>query len=731
MATHGNNSLTNTKNNMALMEKYTGPVWPGKPYPLGANFDGQGVNFALFSENALGVKLCLFHGPGDKKEYTQIQVMENTDHVWHIYLPGIKPGQAYAYRVFGKYRPAEGQRFNSQKLLLDPYAKAICGPTNITDKMFGYVQDPKAKKPDVRKDSRDSADEVNKCLVVDPGFDWEGVERPDTLMHNSIIYELHVKGFTARHPDIPENERGTFKALASPAVIGYFQKLGVTAVELMPVHHFVHNKFLLDNDLVNYWGYNSIGYFAPHAQYSLSGDCGGQVNEFKEMVKAFHRAGIEVILDVVYNHTGEGDMLGPTLCFRGIDNQNYYRLDSKNPRYYVDYTGTGNTLNLLSSRTLQLVMDSLRYWALEMKVDGFRFDLASTLARGLYDVGKLSTFLDTIHQDPVISQLKLIAEPWDLGEGGYQVGNFPVLWAEWNGKYRDSVRKFWRGDESQVMELAYRLSGSSDLYKDNGKLPSASINFVTCHDGFTLHDLVSYNEKHNEANKENNNDGENHNISWNSGAEGPTDDKKIIKLREQRKRSFLATLMFSQGVPMLSHGDEYGRTQNGNNNAYCQDNELTWFDWNWNKIQKNLFEFTSQIIEIRKSQPVTHKRRYFKGRKIFGKEVRDIRWLNTDGNDMTEDELNTSFIRCLGMLLNGELMTEMDEKGEVIKDDILLLMVNSYWEPLSFSLPHLDVTNEWEVLIDTSLDQQPTGEEDILDVYEIQGRSLVLLKNVP
>ncbi len=713
------------------MEKYSGPVWPGKPYPLGANFDGKGINFALFSENAMGVKLCLFHSPSDKKEYAQIPVMENTDHVWHVYLPGLKPGQAYAFRVFGKYRPAEGQRFNSQKLLLDPYAKAICGPTNITGKMFGYVLDPKAKKPDVRKDSRDSADEVNKCIVVDTAFDWEGIERPEILMHNSIIYELHVKGFTARHPDIPENERGTYKALGSEPVINYFRNLGITTVELMPVHHFVHNKFLLDNNLVNYWGYNSIGYFAPHAQYSLGGECGGQVREFKEMVKAYHKAGIEVILDVVYNHTGEGDHFGPTLCFRGIDNQNYYRLDSKNPRYYVDYTGTGNTLNLLSARTLQLVMDSLRYWAIDMKVDGFRFDLASTLARGLYDVGKLSTFLDTIHQDPVISQLKLIAEPWDLGQGGYQVGNFPVLWAEWNGKYRDSVRKFWRGDESQVMELAYRLSGSSDLYKDNGKLPSASINFVTCHDGFTLNDLVSYNEKHNEANKEDNKDGENNNISWNSGTEGPTDDKKIVNLREQRKRSFLATLLFSQGVPMLSHGDEYGRTQEGNNNAYCQDNELTWFNWKWNARQKDLFEFTRNIIEIRKSQPVTHKRRYFKGRKIFGQEVRDIRWLNTDGNDMTEGELNTSFIRCLGMLLNGELMTEVDEVGEVIKDDILLLIVNSFWEPISFTLPHLDVTNEWEILIDTSRNKQPENEEDILDVYEIQGRSLVLLKNIP
>ena len=666
-----------------------------------------------------------------KRSILKYSLRKTTDYVWHVYLPGIGPGQAYGYRVFGPYRPVEGQRFNSQKLLLDPYAKAICGPTNISSDMFGYVMDPMAKKPDVKKNPIDSAGVMNKCIVADTSFDWEGVEQPDTLMHNSIIYELHVKGFTALHPDIPEHERGTYKGLSSPPVMDYLKKLGITAVELMPVHHFVHSKFLLDNGLVNYWGYNSIGYFAPHAEYSVSGQCGGQVREFKEMVKAFHREGIEVILDVVYNHTGEGDQFGPTLCFRGIDNQNYYRLDPKTARNYVDYTGTGNTLNLLSSRTLQLVMDSLRYWALEMKVDGFRFDLASTLARGLYDVGKLSTFLDTIHQDPVISQLKLIAEPWDLGEGGYQVGNFPVLWAEWNGKYRDSVRKFWRGDESQVKELAYRLSGSSDLYKDNGKLPSASINFVTCHDGFTLHDLVSYNEKHNKDNNEDNNDGENHNISWNTGAEGQTNDEKILRLREQRKRSFLATLMFSQGVPMLSHGDEYGRTQNGNNNAYCQDNEITWFNWNWDKRQKALFDFTRKVIEIRKSQPVTHKRRYFKGREIFGKDVRDIRWLSTDGNDMTESELNTNFIRCLGMLLNGELMTETDETGEVIKDDILLLIVNSYWEPISFTLPHLDVTNEWEVLIDTSKTEQPAEGNDILDVYEIKGRSLVLLKNIP
>jgi isoamylase len=520
------------------MEKYIGKIWPGKPYPLGANYDGNGVNFALFSEHATAVKLCLFHTPEDKEEYTQINLTEVTDFNWHIYLPGIKPGQVYAYRVYGRYLPKEGFRFNPHKLLIDPYAKAICGKIMVNDKMFGYVGDKEAKQPDLKKDVRNNADIMNKCIVVDTEFDWEDVKKPDIEMHNSIIYELHVKGFTAKHGAIAPSERGTYKGLASPVVIDYFKNLGITAIELMPVHHFAHDKFLIDKGLRNYWGYNTIGFFAPHAEYSASGMNGEQVKEFKEMVKAYHKAGIEVILDVVYNHTCESNHLGPTLSFRGIDNLNYYRLNEKDKQMYLDYTGTGNTLNMLSAHTLQMVMDSLRYWINEMQIDGFRFDLASALARGLYDVGKLSTFLDTIHQDPVISQCKLIAEPWDLGQGGYQVGNFPVLWAEWNGKYRDSVRRFWRGDESQVRDLAYRLSGSSDLYQDNGKLPSASINFFTCHDGFTLHDLVSYNRKHNKANNEDNRDGEEHNLSWNTGVEGPTDDEKIIELREKRKRNF-------------------------------------------------------------------------------------------------------------------------------------------------------------------------------------------------
>lgn len=712
------------------MENYKGRIWPGEPYPLGANYDGEGVNFALFSEHATGVKLCFFHSPDDTEEYTQISLTEVTDHIWHVYLPDVKPGQLYGYRVYGRYMPRKGYRFNPHKLLIDPYAKAISGRIEISEVMFGYPVETTTKNFDLKKDIRNSAGVVKKCVVIDTEFDWEGDQQPNTDMHNSIIYELHVKGLTALHPDIPENERGTYKALSSPVIIDYFRQLGITAVELMPVHHFVHDKFLLDHGLTNYWGYNSVGFFAPHAEYSASGMNGEQVREFKEMVKSYHKAGIEVILDVVYNHTCEGDHLGPTLSFRGIDNFNYYRLNEEDKRLYTDYTGTGNTMNMLSPRTLQLVMDSLRYWVNDMHVDGFRFDLASALARGLYEVGRLSTFLDTIHQDPVISQCKLIAEPWDLGEGGYQVGSFPVLWAEWNGKYRDSVRKFWRGDESQVKDLAYRLSGSSDLYEDNGKLPSASINFCTCHDGFTLNDLVSYNEKHNEANKEENSDGEDHNLSWNSGAEGPTDDQEIIAVREQLKRNFLTTLMVSQGVPMISHGDEYGRTQLGNNNAYCQDNGITWMNWEWDDRQKALFEFVRKIIELRKNHPVMHRRRYFKGRKIYGKEVRDIRWLNTDGTDMTEEEWNTSFIRCMGMLLNGKFIYEVNKYGEPIRHDTLLIIVNSFWESISFTFPFEDVSNEWSVLIDTSTGEVDENGRIISDVYKMAPRSLVLLKNL-
>jgi len=712
------------------VQKYTGKLLPGKPYPLGATYDGNGVNFALFSENATGVKLCLFGQGDDDQVYEVIDIDEVTDYVWHVFIPDLKPGQRYGYRVYGRYLPKKGIRFNPQKLLVDPYAKAIEGRIEVKDSMFDYAFDRDLKKNIFEKNTLDSAAEINKCVVIDTSFDWEGVEKPDIPMHDSIIYELHVKGFTATHPDIPEEDRGTYRGLSNQKIIDYFRDLGVTAIELMPIHHFVHNKFLLDQGLSNYWGYNSIGFFAPHAEYSATGMHGEQVNEFREMVKAYHRNGIEVILDVVYNHTGVGNHLGPSLAFRGIDNQNYYRMDPSKPLYYTDYTGTGNTLNMLSSRTLQLVMDSLRYWANEMQVDGFRFDLASALARGLYDVGKLSTFLDTIHQDPTISQLKLIAEPWDLGEGGYQVGNFPVLWAEWNGKYRDSVRKFWRGDESQVSELAYRLSGSSDLYQDNGKLPSSSINFVTAHDGFTLHDLVSYDHKYNEANGEGNKDGEGHNLSWNSGEEGPTDDPEILALREKRKRNFLSTLLLSQGVPMISHGDEYGRSQLGNNNAYCQDNEIAWMNWNWTKEQQQLFEFTRRIIAIRKEHPVTHRRRYFKNRQIQGEGIKDIRWLNTDGIDMSQEEWDTSFIRCMGMLLNGELMQEMDEYGNNLRSDILLILVNSYWEPISFTLPHEVVGAQWKVLVDTDREDRAAQEEVVQNVYQIQARSLVLLKNL-
>ncbi|MEX0983301.1 MAG: glycogen debranching protein GlgX [Bacteroidales bacterium] len=712
------------------MKNYTGKVLPGKPYPLGANYDGEGVNFALYSENATGIKLCLFNNSDDHQNYEELDIHEVTDYVWHAYLPGIRPGQLYGYRVYGRYQPKKGIRFNPQKLLIDPYAKAIHGRIEVKDSMFDYTFGTNVKKNVFEKNIVDSAGEMNKSVVIDTSFDWEGVRKPETPMHNSIIYELHVKGFTATHPDIPENERGTYKGLANPKIIEYFKNLGVTAIELMPIHHFVHNKFLLDKGLSNYWGYNSIGFFAPHAEYCSSGMSGDQVTEFKEMVKAYHRAGIEVILDVVYNHTGEGNHLGPSLAFRGIDNLNYYRMNPKKPLYYTDYTGTGNTLNMLNSRTLQLVMDSLRYWATEMQVDGFRFDLASTLARGLYDVGKLSTFLDTIHQDPTISQLKLIAEPWDLGEGGYQVGNFPVLWAEWNGKYRDSVRKFWRGDESQVSELAYRLSGSSDLYQDNGKLPSSSINFVTAHDGFTLHDLVSYNEKYNLENGEDNKDGESHNISWNSGVEGPTDDEEIIALREKRKRNFLGTLLLSQGVPMISHGDEYGRTQRGNNNAYCQDNELAWMDWNWNEHQKRLYDFTKRVIAIRNRFPVIHPRRYFKNRQIVGEGIKDIRWLNTDGLDMSKEEWETSFIRCMGMLLNGKLMEGVDEYGNSLQGDILLVLVNSYWEPVTFTLPHEGVSSNWKVLMYTDNPEVEESEKHVLSVFKIAGRSMVLLKNM-
>ncbi len=702
------------------------PVWPGTPYPLGANWDGEGVNFAIFSENATAVILCLFDSDNEK-EIAQIKFTEHTDQVWHAYLPGIKPGQLYGYRVYGPWKPEKGLPFNENNLLLDPYSKAINGSIDWSDALFGYhVNNPDKNRHLIKTDS-DSAEGMNKSIVIDPYFDWEGDKCPNIPLHKSIIYELHVKGFTATHPKLDPNVRGTYKALAHPDVLAYLKELGITAVELLPVHQFVNDRILKDKGLSNYWGYNSIGFFAPHFAYSSSGSSGQQVVEFKEMVKALHKEDIEVILDVVSNHTAEGNHFGPTLCFKGIDNKAYYRLVSEHEQFYMDYTGTGNTLNMVHPRSLQLVMDSLRYWVTEMHIDGFRFDLASTLARGLHDVGKLSTFLDTIHQDPIISQVKLIAEPWDVGEGGYQVGNFPVLWAEWNGKYRDSVRRFWKGDESQVVELAHRLSGSSDLYMLNGRQPSASINFITAHDGFTLNDLVSYDEKHNEANKEGNRDGENHNLSWNCGVEGPTDDPEIINLREQQKRNFMATLLLSQGVPMICSGDEYGRTQFGNNNVYCQDNEISWFNWEWEDKHREFFEFTRNLISITRKSPVFHRRRFFQGRHLHGQDVKDIRWIRTDGNDMTDEEWNTAFVKTLGMLLNGKEMNEVDEKGNIVKDRIFLVLVNSHWEPVEFILPQNGDT-EWEILLDTSdpnvsFKEKPHKES----TYSLNSRSLSML----
>lgn len=707
----------------------TQPIWPGRPYPLGATCDDEGVNFALFSENATGVTLCLFDH--DEKETARVKVTEHTDQVWHVYLPGIQAGQLYGYRVDGPWDPENGLLFNESHLLLDPYAKAINGRIDWSDAMFGYDVQRDDEDRDLYKKEFDSADGMPKSIVIDPRFDWEGDQSPNIPLHKSIIYEAHVKGLTATHPELDPSVRGTYKGLADPKVIDYLKQLGVTAVELMPVHQFVNDRHLVENGLSNYWGYNSIGFFSPHSSYSSSGTAGQQVVEFKEMVKALHRAGLEVILDVVYNHTAEGNHYGPTLCFKGIDNKAYYRLVEDNPRFYMDYTGTGNSLNMLHPRALQLVMDSLRYWITEMHVDGFRFDLASTLARGLMEVGKLSTFLDTIHQDPIISQVKLIAEPWDIGEGGYQVGNFPVLWAEWNGKYRDSVRKFWRADESQVAELAYRLSGSSDLYKLNGRQPSASINFITAHDGFTLNDLVSYNEKHNEANGEDNNDGESHNNSWNCGVEGPTDDPEINALREQQKRNFMATLLLSQGVPMITSGDEYGRTQFGNNNVYCQDNEISWFNWEWEDKHKAFFEFTRKLIEIRKSSPIFQRRRFFQGRNIHGEDVKDIRWIGPDGKDMTTGEWDTSFVRSLGMMLNGQVMDEVDEKGNVIKDGVYLILVNAYWEAVEYQLPDNHESDGWQLILDTAqpgayFKEGPVGESQ----YTVHPRSFAMLKLV-
>ena len=701
---------------------------PGRPYPLGATWDAGGVNFALFAEHATAVALCFYDPRDPGKETRQIRIEQRTDQVWHVYVPGVRPGTLYAFRVNGPYEPRQGHRFNPAKALLDPYAKAIAGTLQWNDAFFGYrVGDP---ADDVQPDDRDSAPYLPKSVVVDPSFDWQDDRRPLTAWSRTVIYEVHVKGFTRRHPDVPPELRGTYAGLATPAAVRHLRELGVTAVELLPVHHSVTEKYQADRGLSNYWGYNSIGFFAPDSRYSATGHLGQQVDEFKHMVKALHRAGIEVILDVVYNHTAEGNHLGPTLSFRGIDNDAYYRLSAEDPRYHVDYTGTGNTLNMRHPRTLQLLMDSLRYWVLDMHVDGFRFDLAAALARELHDVDRLSAFFDVIHQDPVVSQVKLIAEPWDLGEGGYQVGNFPVGWAEWNGKYRDTIRRFWKGDPGQVAELAYRLTGSSDLYEMGGRRPYASVNFVTAHDGFTLADLVSYEAKHNLANGEDNRDGTDDNASWNCGVEGPTSDPAIVALRERQMRNFLATLFLSQGIPMLLGGDEMGRSQRGNNNAYCQDSELSWYAWPLTETGRRLVDFTRRLIRLKHEHPVFHRRTFFLGRRIYGSAAKDLAWLRPDGQEMTDEEWANSGRRCLGLRLSGDAIEEVDDMGEPIVGDTFLILLNAHDDPISFVLPSYGERVRWDPVLDTrdwdgAAGRTPrrTGEP-----YPLEARSLAVLR---
>jgi glycogen operon protein len=716
-------------------------VYPGSPYPLGATYDGAGTNFSIFSEVAERVELCLFTESGEE---TRVELPEVTAFCWHGYLPNIVPGQRYGYRVHGPWNLAEGSRCNPAKLLFDPYAKAIDGNVQWDEAVFSYQFDD----PDGALNDADSAPFMPKCVVTNPFFDWGNDRHPKVPAHESVIYEVHVKGFTQLNPGVPEDLRGTYGGLAHPAAIAHLKRLGVTAVELMPVHQFIQDSHLIEKGRRNYWGYNSIGYLAPHHEYATAdGRVGQQVQEFKQMVKTLHAEGIEVILDVVYNHTAEGNHLGPTLSLKGIDNAAYYRLMADDQKYYMDYTGTGNSLNMRHPHVLQLIMDSLRYWVLEMHVDGFRFDLAATLARELHDVDRLSAFFDIIQQDPVISQVKLIAEPWDIGEGGYQVGNFPPLWHEWNGKYRDEVRDFWRGEEGTLNEFAFRFTGSSDLYATNGRRPSASINFITAHDGFTLNDLVSYNDKHNEENGENNNDGESHNRSWNCGAEGPTDDPAIRELRDRQKRNFLATLFLSQGVPMLLGGDEMGRTQGGNNNAYCQDNEISWFDWE--NADNELIRFVSELIEFRNHHPVFRRRRWFMGRPIRGNEARDIAWMRPDGQNMADEDWHRGDARSLAVFLNGEGIPSLDSRGERIVDDSFYVLFNGHWEPLSFRIPpdRPHWGERWAKVIDTTVprvrddrrdrpgDENVEGAPEVEtlgvgDEIRVEARSVVVLKKV-
>lgn len=675
-------------------------VWPGDPYPLGSTYDGAGTNFAIFSDVAEKVELCLVDE--DFNEQT-IELQEVDAHVWHCYLPGIQPGQRYGYRIHGPYDPHAGKRCDPSKFLVDPYGRAFDGEFDGHPSLFSYdINDP--DNPDSRN-TEDSLGHTMTSVVINPFFDWGDERAPRTPFHETVIYETHVKGMTMTHPDVPEDLRGTYAGLAHPAIISYLKDLGVTAIELMPVHQFLQDDRLRELGLRNYWGYNTFGFFAPHQDYAATKNPGGAVSEFKGMVRAYHEAGIEVILDVVYNHTAEGNHLGPTIAFRGIDNEAYYRLVDGDPYHYMDYTGTGNSFNVRHPHSLQLILDSLRYWVTEMHVDGFRFDLASTLAREFHDVDRLATFFDLVQQDPVVSQVKLIAEPWDVGEGGYQVGNFPPLWTEWNGKYRDTVRDFWRGEPATLGEFASRLTGSSDLYANNGRRPTASINFITAHDGFTLNDLVSYNEKHNSENGEDNRDGESHNRSWNCGVEGPTDDEEVTTLRARQRRNFLTTLLLSQGTPMISHGDEMARTQNGNNNVYCQDNELSWMDWNQAEENKALLGFTRRLLKIRQNHPVFRRRKFFAGGPL-GSDVqdRDIAWLVPSGKLMTQDDWDFAFGKALMVYLNGTAISEPDMHGQPVVDDSFLMIFNAHYEPIDFTLPTEDLGQSWQLMIDTTVD---------------------------
>ena len=696
---------------------------PGKPYPLGATWDGAGVNFAIFSEHADRVELCLFDAPAARRETTRVPLPERTDFVWHGYLPGVRPGQLYGYRVSGPYDPRAGHRFNPAKVVLDPYAKRIGRTLRWDDAVHGYpVAGPRG---DLTADPVDSAPFAPLAAVLDPAFDWGDDQRPRIPWHETVIYELHVKGFTARHPDVPVRLRGTYLGLASDAAVRHFTDLGVTAVELLPVHQAASERRLVRAGLTNYWGYDTLAYLAPDVRFATAPD--RAVAEFKNMVRRLHGAGLEVILDVVYNHTAEGGRAGPTLSLRGIDNRSCYRLQPEDPREYQDFTGCGNTLNVLHPRVLQLIMDSLRYWVLEMHVDGFRFDLASALARELYEVDRRGAFFDIIHQDPVLSQVKLIAEPWDLGAGGYQVGNFPVPWTEWNGRYRDTVRRFWRGDEGQVADLATRLAGSSDLYEQDGRRPSASINFVTAHDGFTLDDLVSYEEKRNEANGESNRDGSDDNLSWNCGVEGNTSDPGIRALRARQKRNFLATLLLSQGVPMLCGGDELGRTQGGNNNAYCQDNETSWFDWDLGPAERELLSFVRKMIRFRLDHPVLRRRRFLRGRSTRPGTAKDLTWFDADGREMTDEAWEREQARCVGVRLVGDAIDETDDRGGRIVDDTLLMLFNAHDREVPFTLPGPGRGAWWTRVIDTEAPRTPPAGFRGADAYPLAARAVAVL----